>query len=188
MPACRSSTDPAAAQFALVSDAALLPPLDGLCAGHRRISRSLDHHRAGGRAASPARTGWWVPGSRISSSPTSPLPGGDFLAQWAENRARFPRGIDLLLVARWPGHRPAAHHPHFGGLSHVCCRKGRRGRHCQCPPPARRPPPRRPLGAGAAASTRSSSSSASRSIAPWARARSMTANSQRSPSCRRAAT
>ncbi len=27
-----------------------------------------------------------------------PLPAGDFLAQWADNRARFPRGVDLLLV------------------------------------------------------------------------------------------
>ena len=38
------------------------------------------------------------PGIKDQFSAELPLPGGDFIEQWAENRARFPRGVDLLLV------------------------------------------------------------------------------------------
>ena len=38
------------------------------------------------------------PGIKDQLTTELPLPDGDFLDQWAENRTRFPRGVDLLLV------------------------------------------------------------------------------------------
>lgn len=89
--------DPGAAQFALVSDMALLPRLEAFGQGSdeypdRSATLVLD-------AILPTRplrlTG---PGIKGELEVALPLPGGDFLAQWAENRDRFPRGIDLVIV------------------------------------------------------------------------------------------
>jgi alpha-D-ribose 1-methylphosphonate 5-triphosphate synthase subunit PhnH len=91
------TTDPEAAQFALVPDAALLPPLASFGQGTDEYpDRSTTIVLAAG-AATRAVT-LRGPGIKEQTSLDLPLPGGDFLAQWAGNRERFPRGIDLLLV------------------------------------------------------------------------------------------
>jgi alpha-D-ribose 1-methylphosphonate 5-triphosphate synthase subunit PhnH len=92
------TADPAEAQFALVSDEALLPSLATFGQGTDEYpDRSTTIVLATG-AATRAVT---LKGPGINGQLTAqlPLPGGDFLTQWAENRERFPRGIDLLLVA-----------------------------------------------------------------------------------------
>lgn len=90
-------TDPAAAQFALVSDAALVPPLASFAQGTDEYpDRSTTIVLAASGAPRPFKL--VGPGIKDHLVTDLALPGGDFLAQWAENRARFPRGIDLLLV------------------------------------------------------------------------------------------
>lgn len=89
--------DPAVAQFALVSDAELLPDLVAFGQGtdeypDRSTTVVL---AAGAEARAVTLTG---PGIKGRLNVPLLLPGGSFLAQWAENRARFPRGIDLMLV------------------------------------------------------------------------------------------
>ena len=123
-------------------------------ARHAGISRPLDHARLPGREPDGGRDAAASRGRASSASRTlapTPLP-RHFVEQWKQNRARFPRGVDLILAARGRHRLPAAHHPHprLGGLSHVCRRQGRRSRHPQRPPAARRPPARRPQRAGAA--------------------------------------
>ena len=91
------TANPAEAQFALVSDVALLPALDSFGQGTDEYpDRSTTIVLAAG-AATRAVT-LKGPGIKDQLSTELPLPAGDFLAQWAENRARFPRGIDLLFV------------------------------------------------------------------------------------------
>lgn len=93
-------TDPARSQFALISGAAELPPLD-------RFALGSDEY--------PDRSttiALWVPSFTGGPALTLRGPGikdnrtiaprglpPDFRAQWTANRALFPRGIDLLLVA-----------------------------------------------------------------------------------------
>jgi alpha-D-ribose 1-methylphosphonate 5-triphosphate synthase subunit PhnH len=90
--------DPARAQFALVADPASLPALGAFAQGTDEYpDRSTTIILAATASARGVRlTG---PGIRDRLDTTLPLPGPDFLAQWADNRARFPRGIDLLLVS-----------------------------------------------------------------------------------------
>ena len=93
-------SDPAAANFAAVSGADHLPALDSFNLGTQEYpDRSTTIV-----LVLPALTGG--PGlvlrgpgikDQLHISPQG-LP-GDFVAQWAANRALFPRGIDLLLVA-----------------------------------------------------------------------------------------
>ena len=91
------TADPAAAQFALVSDAALLPSLQAFGQGTDEYpDRSTTVVLASGIATRAVTLRG--PGIKDVLSTELPLPEGDFLAQWAENRERFPRGIDLLLV------------------------------------------------------------------------------------------
>jgi alpha-D-ribose 1-methylphosphonate 5-triphosphate synthase subunit PhnH len=86
-----------AAAFALVSDAALLPRLDRLAQGTDEYpDRSTTIVLACGMAEQAVVLRG--PGIRGELRTVLPLPDGDFLEQWAGNRARFPRGIDLLLV------------------------------------------------------------------------------------------
>lgn len=91
------TADPAQAQFALVSDARYLPPLDMLGQGTDEYpDRSTTVVLAAG--TDTQRATLKGPGIEDQLATELPLPGGDFLAQWAENRERFPRGVDLLLV------------------------------------------------------------------------------------------
>ncbi len=91
------TTDIGAAAFALVSDATLLPRLATMAQGTDEYpDRSTTVVLAAGRA----ETAVVLKGPGINGELRTllPLPNGDFLTQWAENRSRFPRGIDLLLV------------------------------------------------------------------------------------------
>ncbi len=95
---CRLTDDPAEAHFALVTDAALLPRLDTLAQGTDEYpDRSTTLVLATGISETPVMLKG--PGIKGELRTALPLPGGDFLAQWVDNRARFPRGIDLLLVS-----------------------------------------------------------------------------------------
>jgi alpha-D-ribose 1-methylphosphonate 5-triphosphate synthase subunit PhnH len=91
------TADPAAAQFALVSDERLAPRLEAFGQGTDEYpDRSTTIVLAAG--ADDRALTLKGPGIKDQLATSLPLPGGDFLAQWAENRQRFPRGIDLLLV------------------------------------------------------------------------------------------
>ncbi len=89
--------DIGAAAFALVSDATLLPRLAAMGQG---TDEYPDRSTTVVLAAGDTETAVVLKGPGINGELRTllPLPSGDFLAQWAENRARFPRGIDLLLV------------------------------------------------------------------------------------------
>lgn len=91
------TSDPAEAQFALVSDAARLPDLAVFGQGTDEYPDRSTTIVVAADAATHAVT-LRGPGIKDALSTDLPLPGDDFLAQWAENRERFPRGIDLLLV------------------------------------------------------------------------------------------
>lgn len=85
------------AAFALVSDVALLPAIDSFGQGTDEYpDRSTTVVLAVGSAVRPVTLKG--PGIKDQLITELPLPGGDFIDQWAENRARFPRGVDLLLV------------------------------------------------------------------------------------------
>ncbi len=89
---------PHEAAFAVLSSVAQLPPLESFAQGSDEYpDRSTTLLLAtADSAAVPCRLrGPGIPGVLEA---TLPLPGADFRAQWAENRARFPRGVDLLLV------------------------------------------------------------------------------------------
>lgn len=92
--------DPAVAQFALVSSADQLPALDSFALGtaeypDRSTTVALALPALSGGPALTLR-GPGIKDSRIIA-PVG-LPDG-FPALWADNRALFPRGIDLLLAA-----------------------------------------------------------------------------------------
>ena len=91
------TADPLEAKFALVSDAALLPDLGTFGQGTDeypdRSTTLVIAAAAEGRAVTLKG-----PGIKGELTTLLPLPGGGFLDQWAENRDRFPRGIDIVLV------------------------------------------------------------------------------------------
>ena len=85
------------AAFALVSDATQLPRLAAFGQGTDEYpDRSTTVVLAAGSVVRPVTLRG--PGIKDQFSAELPLPGGDFIELWAENRARFPRGVDLLLV------------------------------------------------------------------------------------------
>ena len=95
------TTDKAKAHFALVSDVAQLPALDRFALG----SDEYPDRSTTIVLALPALSGGpmlTLRGPGIKDTRTilpSGLPQG-FVAQWADNRALFPRGVDVLLVAQ----------------------------------------------------------------------------------------
>jgi alpha-D-ribose 1-methylphosphonate 5-triphosphate synthase subunit PhnH len=91
------TADVGEAAFALVSDVTLLPALDRFGQGTDEYpDRSTTVVLAAG--ADDRAVTLKGPGIKDQLATTLPLPGGDFIAQWAENRERSPRGVDLLLV------------------------------------------------------------------------------------------
>lgn len=92
--------DPAQAAFAFVGEVSMLPPIGIFGLGTDEYpDRSTTIALAllsftGGRTLTLRGPG--IAGAR-SIAPQG-LP-DDFLTQWADNRAQFPRGVDLLLVA-----------------------------------------------------------------------------------------
>lgn len=92
-------TEFGAAQFALIGDVALLPRLTAFGQGTDEYpDRSATLVVHAGPSTQPVRLNG--PGIQGALEVALPLPGGDFLAQWAENRARFPRGVDLLIAGQ----------------------------------------------------------------------------------------
>lgn len=91
------TTDVGEAAFALVTDPSQLPRLDAFGQGTDECpDRSTTVVLAVGASAQTVTLKG--PGIKDQLTTELPLPGGDFHAQWAENRTRFPRGVDLLLV------------------------------------------------------------------------------------------
>lgn len=85
------------AAFALVSDVAQLPPLARFGQGSDEYpDRSTTVVLAVG--ADDRSVTLKGPGIKDQLTTALPLPAGDFIDQWAENRERFPRGVDMLLV------------------------------------------------------------------------------------------
>ena len=85
------------AAFALVTDATQLPRLEAFGQGTDEYpDRSTTVVLAVGSAVRSVTLKG--PGIKDQLTTELPLPGGDFVDQWAENRTRFPRGVDLLLV------------------------------------------------------------------------------------------
>ncbi|MDP1731960.1 MAG: phosphonate C-P lyase system protein PhnH [Devosia sp.] len=92
--------DPATADFALAADLSALPPFHRLAQGTDEYpdrSTTLVLALPGLMDGAALRvTGPGIKGEAM----IAPLGlSGDFIAQWAENRTHFPRGIDLMLVA-----------------------------------------------------------------------------------------
>jgi alpha-D-ribose 1-methylphosphonate 5-triphosphate synthase subunit PhnH len=93
-------TDPAEAQFALIADISAVPALASFAQGsdeYPDTSTTLV-------LALPGLTGGASltikgPGIRGEASVSPAGLPEDFIAQWADNREQFPRGVDLLLVA-----------------------------------------------------------------------------------------
>lgn len=91
------TSDVGEAAFALVIDASQLPRLDAFGQG---TDEYPDRSTTVVLAVGTSRQAVTLKGPGIKDQFTTelPLPAGDFLDQWAENRTRFPRGVDLLLV------------------------------------------------------------------------------------------
>jgi alpha-D-ribose 1-methylphosphonate 5-triphosphate synthase subunit PhnH len=96
----RLTADPAAAAFAFVADAAAAPPFARFALGSpeypdRSTTMVLQVEQLTEGDGMVLR-GPGIAGSRRLAA--SPLP-ADFLARLADNRAQFPRGVDVLLAA-----------------------------------------------------------------------------------------
>jgi len=92
--------EPGKAAFAFATSAAHLPPLDKFNLGTQEYpDRSTTIVLAVGSLSGGEELITRGPGIKDHGhfGPVG-LP-GDFTAQWADNRALFPRGVDLLLVA-----------------------------------------------------------------------------------------
>jgi alpha-D-ribose 1-methylphosphonate 5-triphosphate synthase subunit PhnH len=94
------TSDPARAAFAFVADAAAAPPFQTFALGSqeypdRSTTLVLQVERLSEGEGVTLR-GPGIAGARRLAA--SPLP-ADVLDRLADNRARFPRGVDLLLVA-----------------------------------------------------------------------------------------
>ncbi|NBB71005.1 MAG: phosphonate C-P lyase system protein PhnH [Alphaproteobacteria bacterium] len=89
---------PAEPAFALAADGAALPPLAAFAQGDDAYP---DRSTTLLVEVSALRTdgGWRLTGPGIASESRLGVAGlpADFVAQWTENHARFPRGIDLFL-------------------------------------------------------------------------------------------
>jgi len=96
----RFTADPAAAAFAFVADPVAAPPLANFAQGSLEYpdrSTTLVLQVAGfSEGHSMVLRGPGIAGARRRAA--APLP-TDFVAQLADNRARFPRGVDILLAS-----------------------------------------------------------------------------------------
>jgi alpha-D-ribose 1-methylphosphonate 5-triphosphate synthase subunit PhnH len=96
----RLTAEPAAAAFAFVADPAAAPPFAHFALGDAEYpDRSTTLVLQVAHLAEDE--GFILHGPGIAGTrriAASPLP-GDFLAQLAENRAQFPRGVDILLAS-----------------------------------------------------------------------------------------
>ena len=93
-------SDPQDAAFALISDAAAMPPLDAFSIG---IQEYPDRSTTLVIVLTTLETGHGLelsgPGiAETAQLHAAPLP-SDFRAQWQANRSLFPCGVDLILIA-----------------------------------------------------------------------------------------
>jgi alpha-D-ribose 1-methylphosphonate 5-triphosphate synthase subunit PhnH len=94
---CSLAAAPGEADFALIASTAELPPLEAFSAG----SEEYPERSATVVLQVPAilHSGWKLSGPGIRGEARLSVPGlgEQFLAQWAGNHARFPRGVDFYL-------------------------------------------------------------------------------------------
>jgi alpha-D-ribose 1-methylphosphonate 5-triphosphate synthase subunit PhnH len=103
---CPIVADPAQSAFALVSDAAAAPAFESFAAGTQDYpDRSTTLILQVTTLSSGPELSLSGPGIRGTASLCAASLPGEFLERQAANRALFPRGVDLLLVA---GHELAA--------------------------------------------------------------------------------
>lgn len=91
---------PAQAAFALVAQPAAMPPLDRFAQGTQEYpdrSASLILQIESFEGGAPLT--FQGPGIRGEASIAPVGLPEDFARQWGENRKRFPRGVDLILIA-----------------------------------------------------------------------------------------
>ena len=107
------ATAPSEAAFAFVADPVACPTLDTFALGPQDYpDRSTTLVFAVEQLS--AESGFILEGpgiARQASLGAAPLP-RDFEQTWADNRARFPRGVDLLFAARHTARGSAAQHAH----------------------------------------------------------------------------
>jgi alpha-D-ribose 1-methylphosphonate 5-triphosphate synthase subunit PhnH len=96
---CTLTTEPALADFALVAQPAELPPLHGFASGSEAYPDRSATLVVQVNSLEAGR-GWTLSGPGIRSTRCLSAEGlGDaFVAQWAQNRRGFPRGVDLFLA------------------------------------------------------------------------------------------
>ena len=97
---CRIVEDAAQAQFVWAASGAELPILNTLACGSE-YEPEFGATCLVQVEAFAHTSGWTLSGPGIADTQALQVEGlpADFAAQWAENHARFPRGIDLLLCA-----------------------------------------------------------------------------------------
>jgi len=93
-------SEPAEADFALIADPAAMPSLDRFALGSDQYpDRSTTLAVAISGFAGGALLRLKGPGIKADATIAPSGLGAEFLDQWTANRALFPRGVDLLLVA-----------------------------------------------------------------------------------------
>ncbi|MBO9577974.1 MAG: phosphonate C-P lyase system protein PhnH [Microbacteriaceae bacterium] len=101
------TTEPAAAAFAFAAAAETLPALDAFAPGSDEAPHTSTTIVLATGTASGDASGITSAGVVLADGPGFPEPREwtppaalpqDFVEQWAANHARFPRGVDLLLV------------------------------------------------------------------------------------------
>ncbi|WP_404864047.1 phosphonate C-P lyase system protein PhnH [Georhizobium sp. MAB10] len=91
---------PERAAFALVAEADPLPDLRAFGQGTQEYpDRSTTIVKACGGLTHGPRLACSGPGIKTSATVAPAGLGADFVERWAENRALFPRGVDLILCA-----------------------------------------------------------------------------------------
>jgi alpha-D-ribose 1-methylphosphonate 5-triphosphate synthase subunit PhnH len=97
---CAVVSDPSTADFAIVAAPRELPPLAAFSAGTEEYPDRSTTVIVQVDALAPA--GPWRlsgPGVRGKTSLEAAGLGDEFVREWAANRSRFPRGVDVLLAA-----------------------------------------------------------------------------------------
>ncbi|RCS22936.1 phosphonate C-P lyase system protein PhnH [Phyllobacterium salinisoli] len=96
----RFTDAPAGAAFALVADPAAMPPLDQFAQGTQEYpDRSATLVLQIGSFEGGTPFTFHGPGIKGTASMAPLGLPGDFAGQWNENTRRFPRGVDLILIA-----------------------------------------------------------------------------------------
>ena len=99
--------EPSEAVFAFAADPQALPPLAGFSQGSpeypdRSTTLVLAVEEIESSSAGAAAPCWVLDGPGIEATERLLVRGlcGSFVEQWRDNRARFPRGVDVILAGR----------------------------------------------------------------------------------------